>query len=120
MKSITFICFLLATGLASCSSTEFEIKESEVPPNVLTAFKAKYPTAQVKKWQAEKEDGKFVFEVLEEIVPRDDPNYNYAADLEFLEGVWIEKLQPYDDRGYNERKRSREERLRLIAANRNQ
>ena len=62
--------------------------------------------------------GKFVFEVLEEMVPRDDPNYNYAADLEFLESIWIEKLQPYDDRGYNERKRSREERLRMIAANR--
>ena len=63
MKSVTCICFVLAVGLASCSSTEFEIKESEVPPNVLTAFKTKYPTAQVKKWQAEKDDGKFVFEV---------------------------------------------------------
>ena len=63
MKSFTCICFLLAIGLVSCSSTEFEIKESEVPPNVLTAFKTKYPSAQVKKWQAEKEDGKFVFEV---------------------------------------------------------
>jgi len=63
MKSIICVCFLLAVGLASCSSTEFEIKESEVPPNVLAAFKAKYPTAQVKKWQAEKEDDKFVFEV---------------------------------------------------------
>ena len=64
--------------------------------------------------------GKFVFEVLEQIVLRDDPNYNYAADLEFLEGIWIEKLQPFGDKGYNERKRSREERLRMIAANRNQ
>ena len=63
MKNITCVAFLLTIGFASCSSTEFEIKESEVPPNVLTAFKAKYPSAQVKKWQAEKEDGKFVFEV---------------------------------------------------------
>ena len=58
---------------------------------------------------------KFTFEVLEEIVPRDDPNYNYAADLETLEDLWLEKLEPYDDKGYNERKKTREERLRMIA-----
>ena len=57
------MAFLFVIGLASCSSHEFEIKESEVPPNVLAAFKGKYPSAQVKKWQAEKEDGKFLFEV---------------------------------------------------------
>jgi hypothetical protein len=58
---------------------------------------------------------KFEFEVLEEIIPRDDPNYNYTADLETLEDLWLEKLEPYDDRGYNERKKTREERLRMIA-----
>ena len=63
MKKSIWVGFLLTIVLASCSSTEFEIKESEVPPNVLSAFKAKYPSAQVKKWQAEKEEGKFVFEV---------------------------------------------------------
>ena len=62
--------------------------------------------------------GKFEFEVLEELVPRDDPNYNYAADLETLEDLWLEKLEPYDDKGYNERKKTREERLRMIASNR--
>jgi len=63
---------------------------------------------------------KFEFEVLEEIVPRDDPNYNYTADLEFLEDLWLEKLQPYGDKGYNEPKKTREERLRMIAANRSE
>lgn len=62
--------------------------------------------------------GKFEFEVLEELFPREDPNYNYADDLETLEDLWLEKLEPYGDRGYNERKKSREERLRMIAANR--
>lgn len=61
--------------------------------------------------------GKFEFEVLEEIFPREDPNYDYAADLETLEDLWLEKLQPYGDKGYNERKKTREERLRMIAAN---
>ncbi len=61
--------------------------------------------------------GKFEFEVLEELFPREDQNYNYAADLETLEDLWLEKLEPYDDKGYNERKKTREERLRMIAAN---
>jgi hypothetical protein len=61
---------------------------------------------------------KFEFEVVEELVPRDDPNYDYKADLEVLEDLWLEKLEPYGERGYNEKKKTREERLRMIAANR--
>ena len=61
---------------------------------------------------------KFEFEVLEELLPREDPNYDYAADLEFLEDLWLEKLRPYDDKGYNNRKMSREERLRMISQKR--
>ncbi len=62
--------------------------------------------------------GKFEFEVLEEVFPREDANYDYAADLETLEDLWLEKLQPYGDKGYNEPKKTSEERLRIIAANR--
>ena len=61
---------------------------------------------------------KFAFEVVEEIVPREDPNYNYAADLETLEDLWLEKLEPYGEKGYNERKKTRDDRLRMIASNR--
>ncbi|HBE83507.1 MAG TPA: GIY-YIG nuclease family protein [Pyrinomonadaceae bacterium] len=64
--------------------------------------------------------GKFEFEILEEIFPREDVNYDYIADLDTLEDLWLEKLQPYGEKGYNERKRSREERLPMIAANRKQ
>jgi hypothetical protein len=54
---------IVSVVMASCSSsTEFEIKENEVPPGVMNAFKAKYPQAQDIKWEAEKEDGKFYFE----------------------------------------------------------
>ncbi len=61
---------------------------------------------------------KFEFEVLEEVFPREDPNYDYVADLETLEDLWLEKLEPYGEKGYNEKKKTREERLRMIAANR--
>ncbi|HKP69202.1 MAG TPA: GIY-YIG nuclease family protein [Pyrinomonadaceae bacterium] len=62
---------------------------------------------------------KFEFEILEEVPERSDTGYDYKADVEFLEDLWLEKLEPYDDRGYNVRKKTREERLRMIAANRN-
>ena len=62
MKKLIYSTATVAIILVSCTSTEFEIKESEVPPNVLAAFKAKYPSAQNLKWEAEKEDGKFFFE----------------------------------------------------------
>jgi len=60
----------------------------------------------------------FEFELLEPLEPRDDPSYDHASDLEVLEDLWLEKLEPYGDKGYNERKKTREERLRMIAANR--
>jgi hypothetical protein len=61
---------------------------------------------------------KFAFEVLEELPPRENPGYDYKADLEVLEDLWLEKLEPYDDKGYNERKKTTAERLRMMAANR--
>lgn len=60
----------------------------------------------------------FEFETLEDVLPRPDPNYDYAADIETLEDLWLEKLEPYGEKGYNERKKTRQERLRMIAANR--
>jgi hypothetical protein len=60
----------------------------------------------------------FKFETLEPVEPRDDQNYDYKADLDTLLELWLEKLEPYGDKGYNERKMTREERLRMIAANR--
>ena len=66
------------------------------------------------EWKELGEDA-FEFEVLEDVTPKDDPSYDYKADLEFLEDLWLEKLEPYGDKGYNERKKTREERLRMIS-----
>lgn len=60
---------------------------------------------------------KFAFEILEEVFPRENPDYDYKSDLEVLEDLWLEKLEPYADKGYNAPKKRREERLRMIAAN---
>ena len=60
----------------------------------------------------------FEFETLEPVEPRSDPNYDYHSDLETLEDLMREKLEPFGDRGYNERKKTADERLRMIRTNR--
>jgi hypothetical protein len=60
----------------------------------------------------------FAFEILEELPPRENPGYDYKPDLEVLEDLWLEKLEPYEDKGYNERKKTFAERLQMIRDNR--
>jgi len=45
--------------------------------------------------------GNFEFEILEELAPLDDTDYDPADDLETLEAMWLEKLAPYVPAGYN-------------------
>jgi hypothetical protein len=59
----------------------------------------------------------FVFEILDEITPNQEPGRDQRAELEFLEDLWLEKLEPYGERGYNERKKTKEERLQQIIRN---
>ncbi len=62
----------------------------------------------------------FVFEVLDQLAPREAAEADLRADLISLEDLWLEKLQPFAARGYNEPKLSREAKLRRMAANRRQ
>ena len=50
----------------------------------------------------------FVFEIVEQVKPSDDPGFNVADELELLEQIWIEKERPFSERGYNEGKTIRE------------
>lgn len=77
-----------------------------------------HPSAQLQAEWNEFGGESFAFEVLDELTPGSDRARDYREDLTFLEELWLERLQPYGERGYNERKMSREERLRMIARNR--
>ena len=44
----------------------------------------------------------FVFEILEVVKPSDSPTFSVEDELTLLEQIWLEKLQPYGDRGYNQ------------------
>ena len=50
----------------------------------------------------------FAFEILEEVQRKDDPNFNLKDELTLLEMLWLEKLQPFGERGYNVNERIRE------------
>ena len=43
----------------------------------------------------------FVFEVLEVVRVGDGPDFNLSDELTLLEHIWLEKLQPFGERGYN-------------------
>lgn len=46
-------------------------------------------------------EAQFVIEVVDELAPVDDPSHDYAADLRELEALWLQKLEPYGERGYH-------------------
>jgi hypothetical protein len=57
----------------------------------------------------------FAFEIVDELSPRPGAEIDYRAEATFLEDLWLDKLQPFGERGYNEKKLTREERLRRIS-----
>jgi hypothetical protein len=57
----------------------------------------------------------FAFEIVDELAAREAADVDYRAELNSLEMLWLEKLQPFGERGYNEPPLTRAERLRRIA-----
>jgi len=45
----------------------------------------------------------FVFEIVDTLEPKEDISYNYSDDLKVFLEMWMEKLQPYGELGYNKR-----------------
>jgi len=43
----------------------------------------------------------FSFEILEIVKPSDHPSFCLQDELTLLEQIWLEKLQPFGERGYN-------------------
>ena len=77
-----------------------------------------HPNKQLQADWNESGSHNFAFEIVDELSPRAGAEVDYRAEAAFLEDLWLEKLKPFGERGYNEPKLSREEKLRRIAANR--
>jgi len=44
----------------------------------------------------------FSFEILEIVKPSDEPGFRLEDELTLLEQIWLERLQPFGERGYNQ------------------
>lgn len=60
-----------------------------------------------KDWNDQGADA-FKIEILDTLPPSEAPGYDPADDLKALEALWLDKLQPYGERGYNSRPKPRE------------
>ena len=63
---------------------------------------AMYPELQ-REWKEVGGTASFAFEVLEELKAPEGPGWDPREDLEALETLYIEQLQPYDAKGYPRR-----------------
>lgn len=59
---------------------------------------------ELQKDYSEFGEDNFTFEVLDYLDIKDAPDSDYTEDLNTLEEMWLEKLQPYEENGYNKRK----------------
>jgi hypothetical protein len=69
------------------------------------------------EWQEFGSD-KFAFEVLDKLAATENAGYDYRPDLAVLLEMWLERLAPYGERGYNAKQLGPEEKLRQIAQKR--
>ena len=46
----------------------------------------------------------FEFKILDLLEPKEDIKADYSEELKMLEAMWVEKLQPYGEKGYNKQK----------------
>jgi hypothetical protein len=67
-----------------------------------------HPNKELQKDWNELGPDKFTFEILETVQIQDNPNFNLKDELTLLEEIWLEKLQPFGERGYNSSAKIRE------------
>lgn len=61
---------------------------------------------------------KFAFEIVEQLEPPSSGHFDAKQEVRAMEDMWLEELKPFGERGYNEPKVTRTERLARIAAKR--
>lgn len=67
-----------------------------------------HPNKELLKDWNELGSDQFTFEILETVQLSDHPNFNLKDELTLLEEIWLEKLQPFEERGYNSSAKIRE------------
>ena len=67
-----------------------------------------HPNKELQKDWNELGEDQFSFEILEVVQVPDNPNFNLNDELTLLEEIWLEKLQPFGECGYNTNPKIRE------------
>lgn len=49
-------------------------------------------------------ESQFIYEILAEIEQEDNKEIDYKKEVKALEEMYIDELQPFDDKGYNKKK----------------
>ena len=81
-------------------------------PGILNSNKfqltaGKHPNARLQAdWKAFGESA-FVFEPVDELTVPDNPHRDIRMELAELQDMWLEKLKPFGERGYNEAPKGR-------------
>ena len=60
-----------------------------------------HPNSELQKDWKESGKNNFVFEALGEVKQSDEETIDYTCEAELLKEMFIEELQPFDDKGYN-------------------
>ena len=60
-----------------------------------------HPNKEMQRDFNEMGEESFSFDVLDYLKPKEDLNYDYTEELRLLKEMWLEKLQPYNEKGYN-------------------
>lgn len=87
------------------------IGSSKNLPGIINRFKTELKLGSCRNVTLQKEwkqfgSDAFEFKELEVLKPLDDQAYDPSEDLNILEELWIEKLEPYGDKGYNKKPKS--------------
>src|SRR6185436_3778237 len=64
-----------------------------------------HPNRELQKEWNELGSEAFEFEVLDTLTPPERPDYDPSEDLRVLEELWLQKLSPFEDHGYNTKPR---------------
>jgi len=77
-------------------------------PGILNSHKARlnfgvHENGSLQKDWSELGPDAFEFEILDTLSAPVDPDYDPSEDLRVLEKLWLEKLSPFEERGYNAR-----------------
>jgi hypothetical protein len=67
-----------------------------------------HPNKELQKDWNELGPDQFSFEILETVQLGYQPSFNLKDELTLLEEIWLEKLQPFGERGYNASAKIRE------------